>query len=367
MNKFKIILFVLLTITFSKGYAQLDFDNSVMKEGIRLYPDAKLPGVYYYTPTSIEIALDREGLPDFKLIMMRYTGCKLSDDQKKKSFKNIAQFRVIVKLPSAEKLQRIRTDWNNIMLKMMPLKQTNCFLVYTPISSNEKEKYYEGEVLEGLKSETGERIFTIPMSNEDAQILEKSLQKGQNLISVGYSLYASGVKTMDSKLEGEIQKQTKFTAELNTFLFEKTVDLQQKNKNWAIAMVGAGSTSIYVGKYFEKYIKKIDINEQIPAEFASVEVRCYDFNNQIRDNLYAKKVEIEATSVDGKTVTLQTTFFQEKPEIFVKNLKFNYAIKVDEPWRYRIVEIDKKGGFSPRGWIYKKDWGQIDVTTKLDF
>jgi hypothetical protein len=367
MQKFKIILFLIFAITISKAYSQLDFDNSVVKEGIRLYPDAKIPGVYYYTPTSLEIVLDREGLPDFKLIMMRYTGSKLSDDQKQKSFKNIAQFRVKIKRPSEEKLKKIREDWNNITLKMMPLKQTNCFLVYTPINSDDKERYYAGEVLEGMKYESGERVFTIPMSNEDAQILEKSLQKGQSLISVGYSLYAEGVRLMDTRVEGDIQKQTKFTVGLNSFLFEKTVDLQTKNKNLAIGMVGAGTTSIYVGKYFEKYIKKIDINEQIPAEFASVEVRCYDFNNQIRDNLYAKKVEIEATSVEGKTVSLQTTFFQERPDIFVKNLKFNYAIKVNEPWRYRIIEIDKKGAFSPRGWVYKKDLGQIDVTTKLDF
>jgi hypothetical protein len=367
MNKFIIVLFLLIGLSFSKSNAQIDFDNSELKEGIRLYPDAKIPGVYYYTPTSIEIFLDREGLPDFKLIMMRYTGSKLSDDQKKKSFKNIAQFRVALKRPSEEKLQKIRSDWNNVTLKMMPLTQTNCFLVYTPINEKEKEKYFAGEVLEGTKNETGERVFTIPMSNEDAQVLEKSLQKGQSLISIGYSLYAEGVRLMDVKLEGDIQKQTKFSSALNEFLLGETIALQKRYNKYSIGMVGAGTTSIYVGKYFEKYIKKIDINEQLPAEFASIDVRCYDFNNQIRDNLYAKKVEIEATSVEGKTVSLQTTFFQAKPEIFVKNLKFNYAIKVNEPWRYRVIEIDKKGVFSPRGWIYKKDWSQIDVTTKLDF
>ena len=212
MQKLKIILLLLLGISISKGYAQLDFDNNVMKEGIRLYPDAKIPGVYYYTPTAIEIVLDREGLPDFKLIMMRYTGSKLSDDQKKKSFKNIAQFRVRIKRPSEEKLQRIRTDWNNITLKMMPLKQTNCFLVYTPINSNDREKYFAGDVLEGVKYEMGERVFTIPMSNENAQLLEKSLQKGQSLISVGYSLWV------------KLKERTKIVACLTEFIFLTVVE-----------------------------------------------------------------------------------------------------------------------------------------------
>ena len=360
MNKLTVLILTLLKLNCLTGLSQVNFEKSIQIQGLRLYQDIKKEGTYYYVSTAIEVAKDREGNPEFRMVMMRYTGRRLSQDQQKKMFKNIAQFRVVIKSPSPETLNVIKAQLGNVELKSIPLNHTESFLIYTPIVPNEKELVLNG-VSEEISNLSDERIFTIMMSNEDAQLLEKAFQKGQTLISVGYAFFVEGIVAERPFMETEIQN--KLNSKFNNFLIGFADSLRQKNST-KIVLVGAGATEVLLPVDYAKFVKKVDINEQLPAEYAAIDVRCYDFNNELRTDLYAKKVEIEAISIDGTPITIQATFYRRFPEVYIKHLKFNYAVKVDTPLRFRIIEINDSGNTFIKGWVIRNEWGQIDITSK---
>ncbi|MCB0376661.1 MAG: hypothetical protein KDD04_12135, partial [Sinomicrobium sp.] len=111
--------------------------------------------------------------------------------------------------------------------------------------------------------------------------------------------------------------------------------------------------------------KQIDINERIPPEYAALDVYCFDFNNAIREDLYAKRVEFKAEGVGRGEVSFKVTFRATEPDIYAKTIRFIYAVKLDKPCSYRITEIFKDGRTERSKWTAVENWHQIlDVTTQ---
>jgi len=340
--------------------AQPNIDKSVQVEGVRLYTDIQQANVYYAPPAGITIAKDRNGTPDLKLVMMRYTGRRLSQDQQKKVFKNLCQFRVILKRFSPEKIKALKTTLGEVEIKNLPLSRSQVFLIYAPILPTEQGFIRSNEIQETPQIVADEQSFTIVVSNEDAQLLGKAFQQKQTLISVGYALFAEGISQQSPFIMAETGAPN---PQFKQFLDELADSLQQKAIKKQI-LVSASATEIMPFADINTFIKKIDINEQLPAEFAAIDVRCYDFNNELRPDLYAKKVEVEAIAIDDKPTFVQTIFYKKSPDDCVKNIKFNYAIKLENPLRYRITEINESGQVFVKGWTAKPDWGQLDITGK---
>jgi hypothetical protein len=98
-----------------------------------------------------------------------------------------------------------------------------------------------------------------------------------------------------------------------------------------------------------------------------LDVYCYDFNNQIRNDLHARKVEIKAIGVNGKPVITSVVFREKEPDIYVSSIRFPHAVRMDLPYQYRIVEIYKQKGIQPGKWTERSSWdGIIDVTTRAN-
>ena len=114
-------------------------------------------------------------------------------------------------------------------------------------------------------------------------------------------------------------------------------------------------------------IEKIDINERVPARFALFDVYCYDFTNELRPDLFTKKIEIKATSVNGVDIITAFSFKQNKPDVYARSIRFMYAVKFDKPFYYRVTEINNEGEASTTEWIQKKEWSEIlDITSSPD-
>ncbi len=339
--------------------AQPNPDKSLLVEGTRIYADVSNSKVYYVPPAGIALVKDKNATPDLKLIMMRYTGRRLSADQQKKIFKNLCQFRVMVQRISAEKIAALKASLGNIELKSLPLSHTQSYLVYTPIVLNEQGFVRSSNLQATPNGVADEQFFTITLSNEDAQLIEKSFQQKQTLVSIGYAFFAEGISTEIPIALAEAPPHSMFKEVLKNL----TDSLQQKSVKKQF-LVSAGALEITPPLEEGLFIRKIDINEQLPAEYAAFDVRCYDFNNELRPELYAKKVEIEAIAIDDKPTIIHAIFYKNTPDISSKNIKFNYAIKLDQPLRYRITEINHEGQPFVKGWIMKPDWGILDITGK---
>jgi hypothetical protein len=359
-KNFFMILFI-LELACVCCQAQINWDQSLFTNGLRLYPDVKDKQLYYYPPAGVTLIKDRDGNPDFRMIMMRYTGRKLSQDRQKKVFRNICQFKVAIQMPFKEKLAAIQSEIGPITLKSMPLNRIESFLIYTPAVANEKGFIVNGNTEEASNNSGDERTFTIQVSNEDAQILEKAFQKQQALISVGYAFFAEGFSSENESVfvDSNKIKNPAFADFLQNF--RDSLNLKPVKK---VVLAGAGSLSITLPADFQKFLSKIDVNEQLPPEYAMIDVRCYDFNNELRKDLYAKKIEIEALSIENKPIVAQATFYRRSPDIYVKNVRFDYAVRIDAPLRYRITDISDSGKPFVKGWLESKEWGPIDITEK---
>ena len=108
----------------------------------------------------------------------------------------------------------------------------------------------------------------------------------------------------------------------------------------------------------------MDINEKLPAKYPLFDVYCYDFNNALRADLYAKKIEIKATSLNGAEISTSFSFRASQPERYTRSIRFPYAVRFDKPFYYRVTEITLDGEAHMTPWIEKKEWSELlDITS----
>jgi hypothetical protein len=112
-------------------------------------------------------------------------------------------------------------------------------------------------------------------------------------------------------------------------------------------------------------LKKLDINEGIPPGYAALEVRCFDFLNDLRPDLAVKGIDIMAVGVGGRVVSLPTQkFLRSEPDLYSKQIRFPYAVKLTEPYQYRIIEYTADGEKVLSPWQKVTEWSShLDITT----
>jgi hypothetical protein len=115
-------------------------------------------------------------------------------------------------------------------------------------------------------------------------------------------------------------------------------------------------------------VKKIDINEQyIPPAYAILSIYCYDFKDNIRPDIFFKAIELEATGVNGEPVRTQVKFAQKQPDLNNQSVQFEYAVKMNKPLRYRIIETNKNGQKTTSEWKTLQQWKpMIDISTNTE-
>jgi hypothetical protein len=371
-------LFLLLYLSSEMVRAQPDMARKLVLDDFVVYRDAKIYNLFYYLPGDLDVATDNEGKPDFKLLMMRYTGTSAYDDQGSHRSRNLMQMRIIQSSIPQDVLKTVKQKLKGLApdpeLRTFPIKNLKTVLVYSIVgatdsqeaSVSDQEGYFSQENEDIRKDEYWkERNFVVRLDNESATIFWDALQNQQTILSVGFAFYSevfnsartdlsiSGTNSVVEKMNEMIKTETE-NARADTLLDTRVVK------------AGAFEVIIDTEKWPD-LIKKVDINEQIPPDYAAINVYCYDFNNELRLDLAQKKVEIEATGVGGEKVTLKYTFRNDAPDIYVCDLKFPYAVRIDTPYRYRVTEITTGGSVSRTEWITKGSWHEIlDITSKSD-
>ena len=274
-----------------------------------------------------------------------------------------------------ESVQKQLTKKSKIILLPLKIIRIETQLIYTEINpeglkqNNQKLELGIFETTQdNLSNENAywtERYYTIRLSNESAQLLEKTLEKGQTVIGFNYAFITEGVFKKQSEVN--IQTNAPELEQVQTIKEQIKADtLITKLDNYPI-FSDAFQVLIDTKKYGD-LIQKIDLNaERLPADYAALEVRCYDFNNGIRKDLDAKRIEIEAEGITlNALVSQRFTFSNLQSDIYAKNIKFPYIVRTDKPFRYRLIEILKTGG-QPKvsAWIEQKNWNALlDITSR---
>lgn len=345
--------------------------------GVGIYADAKKTNVYYYEPGDIVLATDNFGVPLYKFFQMRYTGSQATGDQGAQNFKSILEFTVQLKhldgstIESIIKTLKARTV--KAELHPLPIKRIESGLVYAlDVAGEQKGKAttvsggkFEQTNDDGNADELWtERMFTLSLDNISSQLLWSTLEKGQTVMSLCYSFYTPGI--VDSLPQISLTSGTALPEDLKDELSD-LVETAEKDTTKKSILIKASATALTVDiKQSADRIKKIDINEsRIPPDYAVLDIRCYDFNNGLRNDLYAKRLEAIATGMDGKEVKQTVTFYSSAPDIYYSGLRFKYAVKMDKPLKYRIVEIKNDTAPLYGKWVEQKSWNKlIDITTQ---
>jgi hypothetical protein len=302
---------------------------------------------------------------------------------------------------------------SSIELRTLPIQNMEALLIYASDDSQKggKEKIYSvnGGNFESSENEENngnsgefwtERTYTLNLDNATSQLFWNAIEKKQSIISLAFTYYVTGVKHMppilslnvSAEIAEEVKKQIESSYKINdnpeNKINEKPVEINTKvdyadslrkellaqlnldtlNDTLTQSIIyktDAFAINVDVKKYPD-IIKKVDINSAfIPPDFAVMEVRCYDFNNSLRNDLYAKKIEIEATGMNGKPVVQRASFYSTAPDISYAGIRFKYAVKMNLPFRYRIIEIKNDTDAVYSNWITEKKWNKIiDITTK---
>jgi hypothetical protein len=71
--------------------------------------------------------------------------------------------------------------------------------------------------------------------------------------------------------------------------------------------------------------QRVDFNEQAPPGYAVLRLYCYDFKDGLRPELLFKKVDVEATAVGGRTVSLSTKFLRSQPDLYARSIALRAA------------------------------------------
>ena len=370
----------LLAVFFSvSSLAQPVFHKKEVVNGIVIYPDLKNSQLHYYEPGALEIAKDNFGVPELKFVQLRYTGTQATGDKGKLNFRSLLQFSLRMRNIPADKLRETKEKLAsmthaNVDLRPLNIRKINAHLIYASIDDSGKLKDKPSKLTGGNMEAVAEaeensvwqeRTFTVSLDNYFSQIFWSTLDKGQTVITLAFSFFAEGILDAPPIQVIDIPNDmaSVVTDELKT---DSTFGAESDSVRLAIFKADAFGINVDTKKN-PGLVRKIDINEAfIPPDFAVLDVRCYDFNNNLREDLFAKRIEIEATGMNGDVVKDKRTFYSTAPDIYYAGIRFKYAVRMDKPFRYRVVEI--KNDIAPvyGAWINEKNWNKIiDITTKI--
>jgi hypothetical protein len=363
-----------LMVATPRAWSEPVFASAKIYSGLTVYADNKSPTTFYYAPGKLLIAQDKDNRPDISFLQMRYTGTSATGDQGQFRTRSILSFHVKMSQPAA--LSAARTAMRNqglnvTILRPLSIRRVATMLNYIPLKpdaptpapqeSGEKSlPVGSGALEQGEAPPTdehwSERIFTLSPDDLTSQALWEAFQTGKVILSLSYAFYADGIPA-DTKpiIGGNVQ--------IPGLLDEpKTVDGKPQK---GPCLIAADVVAVTVdAKSLPERFKKIDINDNVPANYAVLSIYCYDFNNALRPDLYEKAVEIQATSITRKPLLKTVRFSKTTPDVYSSAVKFQFAVSLRDPYKFRIHEISNSGEEKVLPWQAGKPWSQmLDVTT----
>ena len=111
-------------------------------------------------------------------------------------------------------------------------------------------------------------------------------------------------------------------------------------------------------------VQQVDINDRLPPGFALLDIYCFDFRNNLSPAVYAKRVDIKAAGVGLDKVQTSVTFSEREPDLYAQSVRFQHAVRADQPYHFRVLTIRQDGTVRASSWQQRADWSTlIDITT----
>jgi hypothetical protein len=362
--------------------AQPDLRRAQPAGTLTVFSDVRRAGLFYYVPGEMAVAQSAGGKPELTFLHVRYTGTGAMGDRGRTFFRSVLTFRVRFGGPSATELRDAKTllrrsaTASSIELRPLPIRRLDAALVFATLSSG-AESPAPAVVSEGhfepvedktppTTTDEGiwrERTYTVGMEPATAQMFSDALERGRVALSLGYALYANA-RAADEPID-DLQGSPELVEALRNRAPQNQAPAGDGTEVGP-QLVRAGAIAITAdARQWPDLVRRIDINESVPPGYAALDIYCYDFNNDLRPDLYEKQVEIEAQSVTGRPVRRLVAFQRDQADLYARTLSFSVAVRLDRPYRYRLVEVTPDGATRAGAWQNGQSWTQIlDVTTR---
>ncbi len=346
---------------------------------LTVYADDRLPGLFFYGPPEIQLAVRPDGAPDFHFLETRYSGTATERDQGRIAHASLVTFRVrLPRVPAAELSAAARAlgaPGRPAEVRPFPIRRVSTALVYASIGGGADSTAatpLPGGRLESASDSAdaaagsywAERIYSMGLDSLSAQALHAALDRGRVLMSLGYAFLGEATGGGDDA--GDLTGSPELVAALQRSISTGTGSPSGAPSDSArLHVVRAGTLPIGLDTTrWPDLLRRVDLNDRAPPGYAALDVYCYDFNNAIRPDLAEKLVDIDAEGVGGRRVTLQTHFTSDQPDVYSASVRFPVAVRIDRPYRFRVEEVKRDGSSHAGSWREVADWSRIlDITT----
>jgi hypothetical protein len=351
---------------------------------LTVYPDDTRRAVFYYPPGELTIAV-KDGGFDVHLLHARYTGSVATGDRGATMVRSIFTLRLVMNGPTPVELTAARRELTAsigggaVELRPLPIRRLESAIVYAsaPTTSAGPEAAPppattlppgHAEETDAPRPRDGywtERVYTLGLEATDAQLLSEALERGSLALSVGYAFLADGIASDQplQELTGTPALVEALKKQLEAGAPKDSKDSKESASGPYVVRAGAVGVTVDV-KQFPRIVQRIDINDSAPPGYAALDIYCYDFNQGGESALYEKQIEIEAAGIGGRRVQLKAVFSRAHPDLFARSLRFPVAVRLDKPYRYRVIEIAQDGTEKTSEWRERASWTELlDVTT----
>ncbi len=323
-------IFFLISLVFfiCNAVASPDLDNYQDIEGVRLYSDHLKKNLFYLTPSVPVLGKGVDNLPDFSLEIYRYLGRKGTGDSGKFWVKGVLNIGIQRERGKQliKKIKKKLSKKYNIKypkLRSMPVSRTNGQLLF----ADQGIKWSQGSRWSGKR-------ITVPLDSVMSEILWDAVNAGQTLISIEMEEILSGVR-------------------------------KNKDNKWEDAQVPFSSTlpvefdiKVHPSLFF-----KTDLGGRMVRGYTGIDIFCFDFLENLDENLYSKVVEV-AIPTPGKPLVESVTF--RKDSACRTRIKFKLAKDLDIGYKVRIARIFLDGRSETGPWTMRKGEAMLDITDYRD-
>jgi hypothetical protein len=373
LQPFALMLIVLVFLCHVRNAdAEPNLEALTFLGDLSAYPDDKKANRFYYVPRALRISNSENGHPALHLLVTRYVGSQAAGDQGQWINRNILSVRFHrPEISSDQKRQALNILKSRGIVKPrlvpLPLFGVEGAIQYTAVDSQSivnlpVDGFFKNSD-DPLSSESAslwtERQYSLSLGPNDAQLLLSSLSQGGVLVSFAYAYLAKSTHSRSGP-----QLELSGSPDLVDFLQER-IDVAAGEDLEMVSTVRADAIALSIEpENSEFHITKLDINDRLPPGYGSLDVYCYDFQQEMVPGQYAKRIDIRAESPTGKTVRSSLEFTQKTAEVYAQSLNIPFAVKFSAPFYYRVVSILETGRVEEvTPWTERAQWsGVLDIT-----
>ncbi|MEM9376388.1 MAG: hypothetical protein AAGA72_09210 [Pseudomonadota bacterium] len=332
-------------------------------------PDHMRDDLFYIAPRPVEIAERPDGSPKIELRLTYYYGSQLRGDAGEKDVSWTFSVDLVRGARAPEELAEIKSALSrhlgvaDIRLQALPIASTPIEIIYTPIVGDQEVTLSDAETAsvpsdpdiaadaEG-NSHWRTRRLTYALSPEDGQIVRSAFEADGGLISVSYAYRVYGI-VADPQTGSDLNQADATSAPDDPVWLD------------ASELIGADAFRFEVDpNAHADFLKIIDLNSRAPPGYPILSFICSDFVVQPDDWVFdAKIVQVEAQGVAGRVVRTEIEFPLEEADISLQEAKFDYAVRLDRPYRYRVIAYPVHARSFQSAWVERAQWARpVDIS-----